>query len=266
MPAKITCGTGLRRFTLPSSSLRLCFHCSMEFEPIHIENWANFGEFTFSIACVSTSREFSGGKVAVSWAAGGPSGGTRAALFKSVTGQTTSAITCSTFLYPPLRLRTCQTACVMVPPAVLAFIVWTRLRLGRMPPADPVQEAEDDLGQVAEDELGQLAEDELMQVAEDDPMQEVNDELANLEFLLLALYALAAVLTAYPASGHRNAYRYRGVYYVKPRDQTWWELFADGCVSDEEWRRHFRITRQRALHHCQCLCSVAWQTCTCVFK
>ena len=146
----------------------------------------------------------------------------------------------------------------MVPPAVLAFIIWTRLQAARMLPADLVQEAEDDLMQVAEVDP--------VQVAEDDPMQEVNNELANLKILMLALYALAAVLTADLPSDQHKADRHRGVYYVKPRDQTWWELFADGCISEKEWRRHFRITRQCALHHCQCLCSVACQTCTCIFK
>ena len=60
-----------------------------KFEHIHVQNWAIFGEFSFGIVCVSTSRELIGGKVAVSWAAGGPSGGARAPLFKSFPGQTT---------------------------------------------------------------------------------------------------------------------------------------------------------------------------------
>ena len=76
----------------------------------------------------------------------------------------------------------------MVPPAVLAIIIWTRLQAARMPPADLVQEAEDDPVQVAEVDP--------VQVAEDDPMQDVNAELANLKILLLAVYSLAAVLTA----------------------------------------------------------------------
>ena len=125
----------------------------------------------------------------------------------------------------------------MVPRAVLAFIIWTRLQAARMPPADLVQEAEGDLGQVA-DKPGQLAEDDLMQVQGDDPLQvaevdpmhvaeddsmlEVNDELANLEILLLALCALAAALAADLPSGYHNADRHRGVIHVKPRDQTWW--------------------------------------------
>ena len=147
----------------------------------------------------------------------------------------------------------------MVPTAVLALIIWTRLQAARMPPADLVEEAEYDPMEVAEVDPVEVAEDGLMQA--------VNIEHANLEMLLLAFYALAAALTADLPSGQHNVDRHRGVYDMKPRDQTWWELFADGCVSDEEWRRHFRITRQRALHHCQCLCLVAeWQTCTCTFK
>lgn len=100
----------------------------------------------------------------------------------------------------------------MVPTAVLAFIIWTRLQAARIPPAVLVEEAEYDPMQVAEVDP--------VQVAEDDPMHEVNDELANLDILLLALYALAAVLTADLPSGQHTADRHRGVYYVKPRDHT----------------------------------------------
>ena len=74
-----------------------------------------------------------------------------------------------TFLYPPLRLRTCQTASAMVPPVVLVSIVRMRLRMGRMPPDDPVQVAKDYIGQGAGDEASEVAEDDPLQVAEDVP-------------------------------------------------------------------------------------------------
>ena len=114
--------------------------------------------------------------------------------------------------YPPLRLRTCQTACAVVPPAVLAFIVWTRLQTSRTAPADPMQEAGDDLGQVAVDEPGQLA--------EDDPMQEGSDELANLEILLLTLCAHAAALLTASWQTVIAKPNVTEKLYVEPRDQT----------------------------------------------
>ena len=79
-------------------------------------------------------------------------------------------------------------------------------------------------------------------------------ESASLDIMQPALFAhVAAFTTALLASSHRSAYRPRSVFYVKPCDQFWWKWFADGCYFDEEWRRHFRITRQSALQQCQCL-------------
>ena len=84
--------------------------------------------------------------------------------------------------------------------------------------------------------------DALLQLAGPGP------ETPNLDIPLLALYACAATLSAYVASKRSNAHSNRDFLNLKPRDQTWWKCFANGCYSDEEWRQHFRVTRQRTLH------------------